>query len=277
MLIFASLMPNARGRFDLGTIRAHLASGGAGAMLFKRDCGFVGTLNRGDRCYRDRISCLCRRWRFDPPREVGLALFQEGRKRLFCVFGADLRTELFVLGLHRRLDLLTKWLLHEPLAGLQRCGRLRCQFPSRFGRSRQDVLVGYDFGNQTQLRGAPGIKGSSQQDQLRRTDMTDPRRYGAARSEFRYEGKIDEGHLEFRALTGVDEVAVRQHGRSASDGGTVDRRHQWFVEVDQCFHEAGLGRFARAWRILEKILDIVARAERIPRAVPEDDTRGLVI
>src|SRR4029077_6994332 len=51
---------------------------------------------------------LCGRWRFGVPREVGLALFQEGRKRLFCVFRADLRTELFVLSLHRRLDLLTK-------------------------------------------------------------------------------------------------------------------------------------------------------------------------
>src|SRR5260370_34352190 len=81
-------------------------------------------------------SCLRGRWRFDCPREVRLALFQEGCKRLPCVFRADLRAELFVLGLHRRLDLLTKWLLHEPLAGLQRCGRLRCQFPRRFGRSR---------------------------------------------------------------------------------------------------------------------------------------------
>src|SRR5258708_32604061 len=63
-------------------------------------------------------SCLCGRWRFDAPREVRLAFFQEGRKRLFCVFRADLHTELFVLSLHRRLDLLKKWPLHKPLAGL---------------------------------------------------------------------------------------------------------------------------------------------------------------
>src|SRR5882724_7458758 len=65
------------------------------------------------------------RWRFDGPREVGLALFQKRRERLFCVFRADLRTELFVLGLHRGLDLLAEWLLHQPLAGLQRARRLR--------------------------------------------------------------------------------------------------------------------------------------------------------
>src|SRR5713226_5944774 len=35
--------------------------------------------------------------------------------------------------------------------------------------------------------------------------------------------------------------------------------------------------FAWAWRILEKILDIVARAERISRAVPKDDLHVLVI
>src|SRR6266700_2753101 len=222
-------------------------------------------------------SCLRGRRRFVAPREVRLALFQESRKRLLCVFRADLRAELFVLRLHRRLDLLTKWLLHEPLAGLQRCGRLRCQFPSRFGRSRQDILVGYDFGNKTQLRGAPGVERNSQQNQLGRSDMTDPRRHRAARSEFRYDSKIDEGHLEFRALAGVDEVAVRQHGGAATDCGAADRRDQWLVEVDQCIHEAGLWRFAWPWRILEKILDIVARAERISRAMPEDDTRVRVI
>src|ERR1700738_2105413 len=42
--------------------------------------------------------------------------------------------------------------------------------------------------------------------------MTDPRRHGAARSEFRYDSEIDEGHLEFRALARADKVAVRQHG-----------------------------------------------------------------
>src|SRR6266851_3473507 len=238
----------------------------------RSDSGWCGARVTAVAC-----SCLCGRPRFDGPREVGLALFQESRERLFCVFGADLRAELLVLGLHRRLDLLAKWLLHEPLAGLQRCGRLRCQFPGRFGRSRQHVLVGYDLGNQTQLRSAPGIKGSSQQNQIRGTDMTDPRRYRAARSEFRYDGKIDEGHLEFRALARVDEVAVRQHGGATADGGAVDRRDQWLVEVDQYIHEAGLWRFAWPWRILEKILDIVARTERISRAMPEDDTRVLVI
>ncbi len=70
---------------------------------------------------------------------------------------------------------------------------------------------------------------------------------------------------------------MRQHGGAAADRGAVDRRDQRLVEVDQCFHEAGLGRFAWPWRIFEKILDIIARAERIPRAVPEDDPRGLVI
>src|ERR1700688_3708186 len=87
-------------------------------------------------------SRLCGHWGFDGSREVGLALFQESRERLFCVFRADLRTELFVLSLHRGLDLINKWLLHESLAGLQRRRRLRCQLRSRFGCSRQHVLVG---------------------------------------------------------------------------------------------------------------------------------------
>src|SRR5713226_529236 len=107
--------------------------------------------------------------------------------------------------------------------------------------------------------------------------MADPRRHGAARSEFRHDSKIDKGHLEFRTLARVDKVAVRKHGGAATDRGAVDRRDQWLVEVDQCVHEAGLWRFAWPWRILEKILDIVARAERISRAVPKDDLHDLVI
>src|SRR5712671_1290540 len=106
--------------------------------------------------------------------------------------------------------------------------------------------------------------------------MTDPRRHGAARSEFRYDSKVDEGHLEFRALARVDEIAVRQHGGAATDCGAVDRRDQWLVEVDQGIHQAGLWRFARPWRIFQKILDIVTGAERISRAMPEDGTRVLV-
>src|SRR5712671_7583071 len=145
-------------------------------------------------------SRLCGRWRFDAPGEVGLALFQKSGECLFCVCRADLRTELLVLSLHRSLDLLAKWLLHEPLAGLQGACRLRCQLLCRRSRRRQEGLIWYDLGDEPQLRRAPGIKGRSQQDQLRRTEVTDPRRHGATRSEFRYDSKIDEGHLEFRAL-----------------------------------------------------------------------------
>jgi hypothetical protein len=108
-------------------------------------------------------SSLCSRWRFCVPREVRLALFQKGRKRFFCVLRAHLHAKLFVLSLHRHLDLLTEWQLHEPFAGLQRRRRLRRQFTSCFGGFRQDVLVGRDFGNQSQIRSAPRIKGSSQQ------------------------------------------------------------------------------------------------------------------
>jgi hypothetical protein len=69
---------------------------------------------------------------------------------------------------------------------------LACSASAGFA-ANQNILVGHDLGNETQFRGARGVKGSSQQNQLRRTDMTDPRRHGAARSEFRHNSKIDEG------------------------------------------------------------------------------------
>src|SRR5258708_804330 len=67
---------------------------------------------------------LCGRCRFHGLGEVRRTLLQERRKRLLCVVRANLRAELFVLGLHCRLDLFAKWLLHEPLGGLQRASRL---------------------------------------------------------------------------------------------------------------------------------------------------------
>ena len=90
-------------------------------------------------------------------------------------------------------------------------------------------------------------------------------------------GKIDERHLELRALARVYEVAVRQHGGSASDGGTVHGRDQRLVEIDQRIHQPSLRRFSRPWRILQKILDIVARAEGISCAMPEHDTCAFVL
>ena len=72
--------------------------------------------------------------------EVGRAFLQKRRKRLLCILGPDLDAELLVLELHRSLDLIDERRLHESLAGPQRAGRLRRQFPRRFGRRGQKVL-----------------------------------------------------------------------------------------------------------------------------------------
>ncbi len=55
--------------------------------------------------------------------EVGLALLHERRKCLLGVLRSNL-CALLIFGLHRRLDLFTKRLLHESLARLQRASRL---------------------------------------------------------------------------------------------------------------------------------------------------------
>src|SRR6266536_2935414 len=107
--------------------------------------------------------------------------------------------------------------------------------------------------------------------------MSDPRRNGTARSKFRHYSEIDERHLELRATPRVYEVAVRQHGGAAADGGTLHGRDQRLVEVDQRIHQPGLRRFSWTWRILQEVLHIVAGAERISCAVPEHDTRALVL
>ena len=151
-----------------------------------------------------------------------------------------------------------------------------CQFRRHFGRRGQKVLIGYDPSHQSQFRGAPGVERQSQQDQLCGPDVPDPRRKRAARSKFRRQREIDEGHAELRALAGVHEVTVRQHGRAPSDGGAVDGGDDRLVEIDQRIHQPSLRRVSRPRRVVQKILDIVAGAERVSCAVPERDTRALV-
>src|SRR6267142_5137938 len=102
--------------------------------------------------------------------------------------------------------------------------------------------------------------------------MPNPHRNRAARAKFRHHTQIDEGHLEPCTFTRIHEVAVSQHRRSASDGRALDSGHQRLLEVKQRIHQASLSRLTWSWRVLEKILDIVAGAEGISRAMPQHHT-----
>ena len=138
-------------------------------------------------------------------------------------------------------------------------------------------MIGHDLGNEAQVRGAPGIERQAQQDQLGRTDVPDPCGNGAARSKFRHHGKIDERHLELRALARVHEVTVRQHGGPTADGGALHGCDQRLAEIEQRVHQPSLRRVSCPWRILQEIVDVVARTERIACAMPEHDTCALVL
>ncbi len=70
---------------------------------------------------------------------------------------------------------------------------------------------------------------------------------------------------------------MRQHGGSASDRGAAHGRDQRLIEIDERIHQPSLRRVSRPWRILQKILNIIARAERISCAMPEHDTRAFVL
>src|SRR2546425_10059291 len=109
----------------------------------------------------------------------------------------------------------------------------------------------------------------SQEDQLGGSDIPRLRRNRVAGSKFRHERQVDERHLELRALARVDEVEVGQHRRSRSDGRPVHGCDQWLVEVDQRLDEALLRTVTRLRRILQKVTEIVARGERISRAMQD--------
>src|SRR6266550_4637023 len=246
--MFVSLMPNLRCRFDLGTITP-------------------GSYVRPYAVAGDLTVLVKSGLRFS--RKAANASFASSERT--CALNSSFSAFIAALICSRNGCFMSLLLACSAAAGFA------ASFPAVSVALAKTSLSDMNLGNQTQLRGAPGVEGSSQQNQLRRTEMTDSRRHRAARSEFRHDSKIDEGHLEFRALGRVDEVAMRQHGGAAADGGAVDRGDERLVEVEQRIHQSGLWRFSRSRRILQKILDIVARAERISRAVPEDDTRVLVI
>jgi len=113
----------------------------------------------------------------------------------------------------------------------------------------------------------PASNGSSQQNHLRGTEVTDPRRHRAARSEIPERRQDDEGHLKFRALARVDEVAVASAWCAATGWRRRGPAATMLVEVDQCIHEPACGD-RLAWRILEKSSISLPAPERISRAMP---------
>src|SRR5215469_18317321 len=95
------------------------------------------------------------------------------------------------------------------------------------------------------------------------------RRHRVTRSKLRHEAEIDERHLEFRALARVDEIAVRQHRGSAADRSALHGRDDRLFEPGERIHEGALREIAWPRRIVEKIPDVVAGAERVSGAMPE--------
>src|SRR5258705_8543485 len=97
-----------------------------------------------------------------------------------------------------------------------------------------------------------------------------------AASKFRDERQVHERQLELRALPCVHEVAVSQHGRSAPNGCALNGGDQRLLEIDQRLDQLRLRTFALCWRVLHKVLDIIARTERISRSMPKHDAYLIV-
>src|SRR5436309_867128 len=185
--------------------------------------------------------------------------------------------ELLRLDSRRLLELLAQRSRHESLARLQRAGRLFGQALRNLVRGRQKRLIGYDPRHQSERGSLRGVEGFPQQDQLGGAEVSGPQGKQEAASEFRHESEVDEGYLEPRAFPCVDEVAVHQHRRSRADGGAVHGGDERLRESDQRIVQASLRTATRPGRILHEVLQVVARSERIAGAVPEDDSRAIVL
>src|SRR5258706_14230964 len=74
----------------------------------------------------------------------------------------------------------------------------------------------------------------------------------------------------------VHEVTVSQHGRSAPNGCALHGGDQRLLEIDQRADQLRLRTFVLCWRVLHKVLDIIARTKRISRSMPQHDAYLLV-
>src|SRR5215469_4855723 len=84
-------------------------------------------------------------------REVWWTLLQECLERFPGFRRVYSRGELLVLSSHCVFDLLARRPLHQPLGSLERAWRLLCQLVCCFSCCREQRLIRYDPGNQSQL------------------------------------------------------------------------------------------------------------------------------
>src|SRR6266702_1872647 len=117
---------------------------------------------------------------------------------------------------------------------------------------------------------------ATQQDQLGCAGISETQRKQIAASKFRHERQVHERQLELRALPCVHEVTVRQHGRSAPNGCALNGGDQRLLEIDQRVDQLRLSTVALRWRVLHKVLNIIARTTRLSRSMPKHDAYLIV-
>src|ERR1700690_260943 len=211
------------------------------------------------------------------PSKVGWTFLEKRSDCFLAIRGADSNRELAVLCLRGFKEGVAPWLFHEPFRSLQRCRRFFRQFLGSFCSGFQQLSVWHDTGDEAEFCGAVRIERQTQLKELGGAQISDAHRDGECGPEFRNESEIDEGHLEFRGLAGIDKIAVCQHGGAAPDCRTVHSRDDWLFKGNEGIDQTGLRTVFRAWRILQKVIEVVSRTEGVSRSVPKHDADAIIL
>ena len=157
------------------------------------------------------------------------------------------------LALHARL--------HQPLGFSQRRWRLDRELAG----DRPGHAVGFHRRHhtvdQTHLERRFGHERLSQQQSFSRAVVAQHLRHQQAGCRFRAQTEVHERHRKGSVVTGIDEIAVEQHGGPDAHCRTADSRHQRLWETGNAAQEAEHRRVLARRRLVQEVADVVAGGE----------------
>ena len=96
---------------------------------------------------------------------------------------------------------------------------------------------------------------------------------------FRAQTQVHKGQREGGVVTGIDQIAMQQHGGANTNGRACHSSNQRLGEICQRMQELEHGRFLGQWLATlarEKVANVIARAEHGGIALQHHHTHGLV-
>ena len=185
-------------------------------------------------------------------------------KRAKCFAGGGLAQHAAKAGAffgHHGGDLGQLVLFHQALGLDQRRQGLGCQLLG-LGLRHAVAFGGWQHAvDQAHFQGSFGKEGLAQQQCFGGAVVAQHLRHQQAGCGFRAQAQVDEGHGERRVVARVHQIAMEQHGGANAHRRAAHRGDHGLGEGGQAVQEAEDWRILRGRGLLQKVANVVARAE----------------